>query len=199
MSPVLSKLKGGLLWRGAVLVKTGAVALLRKAPPTRPPPGVAWAHYHPVLALPLFVASLTSLCLLVFVRFRCSYDGYDDEEEEETKEGAAGATLAGCSTTACSVKRRRSSGVAAEASRVHGNRYSGLDKTMSRSSFLFSVHTSPCSGLDVPGLHVCFVMTTMSAYPRSSERCDLATVSAFPSPRAVVKRGPVLSYITPLY
>lgn len=49
--------------------------------------GVAWAHYHPVLALPLFVASLTSLCLLVFVRFRCSYDGYDDEEEEETKEG----------------------------------------------------------------------------------------------------------------
>jgi len=49
--------------------------------------GVAWAHYHPVLALPLFVASLTSMCLLVFVRFRCSYDGYDEEEEEETKAG----------------------------------------------------------------------------------------------------------------
>jgi len=50
--------------------------------------GAAWAHYHPVLALPLFVASLTSMCLLVFVRFRCSYDGYDEEEEEEeTKEG----------------------------------------------------------------------------------------------------------------
>lgn len=37
--------------------------------------GFAWAKYHVLLSVPLFVASLTSMCLLIFVRFRCSYDG----------------------------------------------------------------------------------------------------------------------------
>lgn len=45
--------------------------------------GFAWAKYHVLLSVPLFVASLTSMCLLIFVRFRCSYDGYDDEEDEQ--------------------------------------------------------------------------------------------------------------------
>jgi hypothetical protein len=45
--------------------------------------GFAWAKYHVLLSVPLFVASLTSMCLLIFVRFRCSYDGYDDDEDEQ--------------------------------------------------------------------------------------------------------------------
>ena len=47
--------------------------------------GFAWAKYHIVLAVPLFVASLTSICLLAFVRFRCSYDAYEDDEEEDER------------------------------------------------------------------------------------------------------------------
>lgn len=48
--------------------------------------GVAWSRYSVSYAVPLFVCSVTCFCLLLFIRFRCAYDGYDEDEILPIKE-----------------------------------------------------------------------------------------------------------------
>lgn len=48
--------------------------------------GIAWCRYSVSYAVPLFVCSVTCFCLLLFIRFRCAYDGYDEDEILPIKE-----------------------------------------------------------------------------------------------------------------
>jgi len=43
--------------------------------------GVAWSQYHIFLAIPMFAGAFTSFLLLLFLRFRCAYDGTDDDDD----------------------------------------------------------------------------------------------------------------------
>merc|ERR1719240_915438 len=47
--------------------------------------GAAWTRYNIVLAVPMFVISLASLCLLGYVRCRCAAEDSDDEYERPVK------------------------------------------------------------------------------------------------------------------
>lgn len=47
--------------------------------------GAAWTRYNFVLAVPMFVISLASLCLLGYVRCRCAAEDSDDEYERPVK------------------------------------------------------------------------------------------------------------------
>lgn len=56
--------------------------------------GAAWTRYNFVLAVPMFVISLASLCLLGYVRCRCASADSDDEYEGPAKNLAEGTEAA---------------------------------------------------------------------------------------------------------
>jgi hypothetical protein len=52
--------------------------------------GAAWTRYNIVLAVPMFVISLASFCLLGYVRCRCAAEDSDDEYERPVKDYSEG-------------------------------------------------------------------------------------------------------------